>query len=203
MKKKFLVISVLIFFLLASFVSAATPAKETTIDGDYPWIRVNSIGEHYVGEQFTISGTTNLPVNEILIVDIVSSSFSPTKEVQSGEFTGQSETVKIVKGDTSNKWSMDVDASTLKPDEYVVNVEAIITDSTATTSFDLLEKGATATKTKTAGETATITVPPTTSTTTAATTIPQTPTATAAAPGFGAIAALIALGVAAVLLRKE
>ena len=201
MKKNFLVISVIIFFLLVSFVSAATPVKEKTIDGDYPWIRVNSIGEHYVGEQFTISGTTNLPVDDNFIFEI-SSSYSPDAPTNTGEYSGLAETIKVVKGEPYNEWSVDIDTSSFKPDEYIVNVESVETTSTATTSFDLLEKGMTTT-TKTVGETATTTVPPTTSTTTAATTIPQTPTATAAAPGFGAIVALIALGAAAVLLRKE
>ena len=203
-----LILLIFVLFLFVSFVSAAAPTKDATTDGDYPWIRYNEIGDHYVGEQFTISGTTNLPVDDNLIVEIVSSSFSPTKEVQSGEYSGQAEAVKVVRGDTNNKWSMYVDASTFKPDEYIVNAESIETDSTATTAFNLLAKGgATATPTtKTASKTPTITLPPPTSDITAAsTTIPQAPPATtAAAPGFGVLISLIALGTAAVLfLRKE
>ena len=207
-----LILPIFIFFLFVSFVSAAAP---TTTDGDYPWIRFDEIGDHYVGEQFTISGTTNLPVDESFIFETVSSSYKPGVS-DSGEFTGQSEIVKVVKGDTNNKWSIDVDASTFKPDEYVATVEAVSTDSTATTVYNLLDKGgtaATATTTKTASKTATTTAPPTTVattvattvTTTAATTIPQAPPATtAAAPGFGVLVSLIALGTAAVLfLRKE
>ncbi|WP_048150131.1 PGF-CTERM sorting domain-containing protein [Methanolacinia paynteri] len=190
--------------MLVSAVSASTPVKETTIDGDYPWIRVDMTGghEHYVGEQFTISGTTNLPVDYTLIFETMSMSYSPGAS-NAGEYSGLSETLKVVKGDPYNKWSVDIDTSTFEPDEYIVNVESVETTSTATTSFDLLEKGATATTTKTAGETATTPVPPTISITTAATTNTQTPTATAAAPGFGALAALIALGAAALILRKE
>jgi trimeric autotransporter adhesin len=207
MKKNFLVISVLIFFLLVSFVSASTPVKETTIDGDYPWIRVNSIGEHYVGEQFTISGTTNLPVDDNLIFEI-SSSYSPDAPTNTGEYSGLAKVIKVVKGEPYNEWSVDIDTSSFKPDEYIVNVESIETTSTATTSFDLLEKGmATATKTSIqtvmATKTATSTKTTTPVVTTEATTIPSTPTPTAAAPGFGVLVSLIALGTAAALLTKK
>lgn len=205
MKKNYLIISVLIFFLLVSFVSASTPEKELTIDGDYPWIRIDRIGDHYVGEQFTISGTTNLPVDYNLIFEAVSSSYIPGVP-NTGEFSGMSEVVTVVKGNTNNEWSIDVDVSTFVPDEYTVNVESVETSSTATTTFDLLEKGTTTTPTtlKTAIKTATVTVPPTSATTTVATTVPSTPTATATAPGFGILVSLIALGTAAALIiRKE
>ncbi|WP_052418691.1 PGF-CTERM sorting domain-containing protein [Methanolacinia paynteri] len=206
MKKNRLIVPIFVFFLLVSSVSAAAPSKETTIDGDYPWIRIDSIGDHYVGDQFTISGTTNIPVDESFIFETVSSS-----KWQNGDYSGQSQIVTVVKGDTNNKWSVDVDASTFKPDEYVVNVESVGTDSTALTTFNLLEKRATTTTVKTAATTAiktttaTITVPPPTSSATAkTTTIPQAPPATTAAPGFGAIVSLIALGTAAtIFLRKE
>jgi trimeric autotransporter adhesin len=160
-----------------------------------PWIRINTIGDHYVGEQFIISGTTNLAVDDEIIVEVTSSSFTATKKSQSSEFSGVAENVKVVEGTTYNEWSMDVDASTYTPDEYIVNVESIETSATATTTFNIL-KG-----------TPPVTVPPTgTSTsvvTTAATTAPTTPTETAA-PGFGALVALIGLGaVAALVLRKE
>ncbi|ADN35170.1 conserved hypothetical protein [Methanolacinia petrolearia DSM 11571] len=160
-----------------------------------PWIRINTVGDHYVGDQFTISGTTNLAVDDDLIVEVTSSSFTATQKSQSGEFSGQSETVKVVAGTTYNEWSMDVDASTFKADEYIVNVESIETSATATTTFNILTPGPstpTVTSTATSGPV-----------TTTATTTQATPTETAA-PGFGALVALIGLGaVAALVLRKE
>lgn len=160
-----------------------------------PWIRINSIGDHYVGEQFTISGTTNLAVDDDLIVEVTSSSFTATKKSQSSEFSGVAETVKVVEGTTYNEWSMDVDASTYTPDEYIVNVESIETSATATTTFNILKGTPTATVTSTSTSTSVVT--------TSATTAPTTPTETAA-PGFGALVALIGLGaVAALVLRKE
>lgn len=160
-----------------------------------PWIRINAIGDHYVGDQFTIAGTTNLAIDDDIMVEVRSSSFKPTDKSQSGEFSGQSETVKVVEGATANEWSMDVDASSFQPDEYIVNVKSIETSAATTTTFNILKGTPTVTATATSTGQASVTV---TATTTAA-----TPTDTAS-PGFGALVALIGLGaVAALVLRKE
>lgn len=201
-----LIIPVFILFMLVSAVSAAAPV---TIDGDYPWIRVDHIGDHYAGEQFKISGTTNLPVDSDFIFEMVPFALHQSGASPSGEYSGMSVTFKAVEGDNVNEWSVDVDASSFKPDEYVVNIESIETTSTATTSFNLLEKGATETATKTATKTATATE--TAATKTAVATPVVTKSATqpvstqteAAAPGFGALVALAGAGAAALLLRKE
>jgi PGF-CTERM protein len=162
-----------------------------------PWIRINSIGDHYVGDQFTITGTTNLAVGDDLIVEVTSSSFQPTQKSQSGEFSGASSTVQVAEGTTYNEWSMDVDASTFKPDEYIVKVEAIEADATATTTFNVLKGTTPTTAPTTAPTTGPTTVP------TVAPTEQPTPKPTAS-PGFGALIALIGLGaVAALVLRKD
>lgn len=186
-----LIIPVFIFFMLVSAVSA------TTTDGDDPWIRFDRIGDQYAGDLFAISGTTNLPVDDILIVEVESSSLLQAGGSQIGEYSGSSETVRVVEGDTCNKWSIDVDGSSLKPDEYIVNVKSVETGSTSMMVFSLLDDGGTtATAMKTADETATAA----TVLKTEATTIPSTPTETAKAPGFGALAALFGIGTAATLL---
>ena len=147
-----------------------------------PWIRINAIGDHYVGDQFTIAGTTNLAIDDDIICEVTSSSFKPTDKSQSGEFSGQSETIKVVEG------------TTYKPDEYIVNVESIETTATATTTFNILKTKPVVTTT------ATGTQAPATTTATA-TSVAPTETV---APGFGALIALIGLGAVAVLvLRKE
>ena len=161
-----------------------------------PWIRVNSVGDHYIGDQFKITGTTNLAVGDNLIVEVTSSSFQPTQKTQSGEFSGVSSTVKVTEGSSYNEWGLDVDASTFKADEYIVNVEAIEADVTTTTTFNILSGSATV------APTSAPTTAPTAKPTTAPTTAP-TPAATAS-PGFGALVALIGLGaVAALIIRKD
>jgi len=159
-----------------------------------PWIQINSVGQKYVGDTFTISGTTNLAVDDDLLVDVTSSSFKPTEKTQSGEFSGASGTVLVIAGETNNEWSFDVDASTFKPDEYIVNVESIQAGTTATATFDVLKAVPTTAAPVTGATTAPVTAVVTTAPATTAT----------AAPGFGALIALIGLGaVAALVVRKD
>jgi len=159
------------------------------------------LGDKCVGDTFTITGTTNLAEGDEIQVTVVSSSFKPTEKTQSGEFSGASGTVTVVKGDTYNKWSFDVDASTFKPDEYIVTAEAIQPSVTATHTFNVLDCTATS-------PAACITIPvcttvptiptiPTTVPTTVATTTPQPQ------PGFGAVIALIGLGAVAILVLRR
>lgn len=101
---------------------------------------INPVGNYVVGEQFTISGSTNLAIGDNLMVEITSSSFKPTYKSQSAEFSGVSGMVKIEPGNGSlNKWSFPVDASTFKPDEYIVKVSGITVDVTGSTLFNIVE----------------------------------------------------------------
>ncbi len=163
-----------------------------------PWIMIDAIGDKYVGDTFTISGTTNLAVGDSLIVEATSSSFKPTDKSQSGAFSGSSGTVLVTAGDKDgvNVWEFSVDASSFTPDEYIVTVEGIEAGQTATQTFNVLKAQATAQPTATPVETAqpTATAVPTTA---------ATPEATAT-PGFGVLVALIGLGaVAALIVRKD
>ena len=106
-----------------------------------PWIRINPIGNRIVGDAFTIAGTTNLAVDDDLIVEVTSASFKPTSKEQSGEFTGSSGTVRVVAGDNYKDWTFDVDTVTWKADEYIVTVESIEASTTQTTTFNLLSDG--------------------------------------------------------------
>ncbi|MDD1695914.1 MAG: PGF-CTERM sorting domain-containing protein, partial [Methanoregula sp.] len=109
-------------------------------------------------------------------------------------------TVKVTKGDSGmNSILFDVDASTFKPDEYIVTMEAVIQGTTGTTLFNVLE-----------GPAPTIVIPttvatpvPTTVATPVPTTVPPTPTPTKS-PGYGALIALIGLGaVAFIVVRRH
>lgn len=171
---------------------------------EQPVINVDAIPDKYVGDKFTITGTTNLAVGDNILVEVTSSSFKPTEKTQSGEFSGSSGTIQVVKGTSgSNTWSFDVDASTYKPDEYIVKAEAVEQDATGNALFNVLE-GTAPTATVTA--VATTTKVATSATTTVPTTAPtQAPTtvATTASPGFGALVALIGLGAVAFLVVRK
>ena len=106
-----------------------------------PKVTINPIGEQKVGSKFEISGTTNLAYDDNdLLVEVTSSSFKPTDKSQSGEFSGATGTVKVQQGtDGLNKWSFNVDASTFKPDEYIVRVSGVTTGVVETALFNVVE----------------------------------------------------------------
>ena len=160
-----------------------------------PWITIDSVGDKYVGDVFTLTGETNLAEGDELLVEVVSASFKPTEKTASGEFSGVSGTTEVVAGEDYNAWSFEVDASAFKPDEYIVRVESIDSGYTATTTFDVLAGAPPTTAPPT-------TAPPTTAppTTAPPTTAEPTPTPT---PGFGALIALIGLGAVAVLVVRK
>jgi PGF-CTERM protein len=161
------------------------------------YITIDPIGIKEAGSKFTITGTTNVAVGDKLIVDVTSAAFGPTKKTEPSGFGAVSGTAIVEKGDGVNKWSYEVDAADFKPDQYIVKVECIETDTTTTAEFNLVEKDETTptaevTTTAPAGE-VTTTVPAGEETT------EPTPT-----PGFGALVALAGLGaVAFLVLRRD
>jgi len=164
-----------------------------------PWIRIDTIGDKYVGDTFTITGTTNLAEGDTILMTVTSSSFQPTEKTQTGEFSGSSGSVTVQKGDTYNTFSFDVDASTFKPDEYLVKAEAIEPSQSSTATFNVLE-GVPTTVATTAPATVVTTAGPTTVPTTVATTVPTT---AQPQPGFGALVALVGLGAVALLVLRR
>jgi trimeric autotransporter adhesin len=159
---------------------------------------IHPIGTKYVGDTFTITGSTNLAVGNTLMVEITSSSFKPTQKVQSGEFSGVSGTVQVMPGTTGyNRWSFDVDSSTFRPDEYLVKVSGMTVDITGSTTFTLLERPPTTLETVTV-TTATTTV------TAAPTTLPPPPPTTQKSPLlFPLITCTIALAAVAMVYAKK
>ena len=165
-----------------------------------PVITIDTVGDRHVGDKFTITATTNLAVGDDVLFEVYSSSFQPTTKSQSGEFSGASGTVKVTQGDSGlNKLSFDVDASTFKPDEYLVKASAVLQDATGTALFNVLEASA---PTATPAVVSTTAAPVTTVATAVPTTV-ATPTKTPTQPGFGALVALIGLGAVALLVVRR
>ncbi len=137
---------------------------------DAPVSLIDPIGNHYVGDTFTITGSTNLAVGDDLLVEIYSSSFGPTHKLQSGEFSGSTGTVSVVPGTNGyNSWSFYVDTSAFKPDEYLVKVSGVILDVTASTTFTVTER---APVTTTSSPIVTLTLQPNTTQSTIPPTLP-------------------------------
>ncbi|SAI88983.1 hypothetical protein MBBA_2137 [Methanoculleus bourgensis] len=166
-----------------------------TFDVEEPYIFIDPIGDKEAGSKFTITGTTNVAVGDKLIIDVTSAAFGPTKKTEASGFGAVSGNVVVEKGDGANRWSFEVDAADLKPDQYIVKVECIETDTTATANFNLVEA------VETTPTTVTTTAPAVETTTTAPageTTTEPTPT-----PGFGALVALAGLGAVAFLVLRR
>ena len=155
-----------------------------------PWIKVKNPGDQAVGSKFTITGTTNLAVDDQLLIEVVSSSFNPVDKTATSVTSGVSVTTKVVAGEGSeNTWSVEVDTTNWKLDEYTIKAGGIEVDVTTTTNFNLVEKVATPTPTATGA------TPTATATATA--------TATPATPGFSAFIALAGLGSVALLVLRR
>jgi len=165
-----------------------------------PVINIVPIGDKHVGDKFTIKALTNLAVDDEILVEVYSSSFKPTQKSQSGEFSGATGTVRVTKGDSGmNTIEFPVDASTFKPDEYIVSEAAVIQQITGTALFNVLEGAAPTAKPTPVPTTAA----PTTVATPVPTTVKPTPTPTKS-PGYGALIALIGLGaVAFIVVRRH
>ncbi|MDV0442656.1 hypothetical protein McpAg1_19200 [Methanocorpusculaceae archaeon Ag1] len=156
-----------------------------------PVIFVTNPGDKAVGSTFTIKGTTNLAIGDQILVEVVSSSFDAVDKSQASSTSGVSQTTKVVAGEgADNVWSVDVDTTNWKLDEYTIKVSGIEVDVTSTANFNLVEKVVTPTPTATGAT-------PTT------TTAPVTTTATPTTPGFGAFIALAGLGAVALLVLRR
>jgi len=165
-----------------------------------PQIIIVPIGDKHVGDKFTITAATNLAIDDEVLVQVYSSSFKPTQKSQSGEFSGATGTVKVTKGETGmNTIKFDVDASTFKPDEYIVTMSAVIQEATGTALFNVLEGAV-----PTAAPTVVVVVVKPTEATPAPTPIPTPIPTPTKSPGYGALIALIGLGaVAFIVVRRH
>jgi len=162
-----------------------------------PNLFIDPIGTKTAGSKFTITGTTNLAVGDTLNIDVTSAAFQPGQKTEASAFSGFGGSAVVQKGDGVNKWSFEVDATSFKPDQYIVKVEAIEAKTTATATFNVVAGGETPQPT---GNVTTTATTATTTTTTATTTTAATPTTT---PGFGALVALAGLGAVAFLVLRR
>jgi uncharacterized secreted protein with C-terminal beta-propeller domain len=74
------------------YVTGTPGARPTGTSGFY--ISIDPISDKVVGDRFSITGTTNLPADAEILVQVYSSSFTPTEKSQSGEFSGATGTIR-------------------------------------------------------------------------------------------------------------
>ncbi len=155
-------------------------------------LTVEEPGSVAAGETIIINGTTNLAPGNRLLVMVTPTAFLPQDQNRTAAPVGVSGTVTVEPGEPENTWSFTVNPGQLEPGNYLVTVEWIEGDATATTT--LLVEAATPSPMVTTAATATTATPTTNATT-------PTPTPTAAAPTVPVFAILVVC-LAAVLLRR-
>jgi hypothetical protein len=97
------------------------PQKNTT-----PWIIINPVSDHYVGDLFEINGTTNLGVNNAIKIEIYQSHFYTEAKYLPHIYTNLWENVTVHGGYCgTNKWLFSTNTSSLLPDEYFVDVTSV------------------------------------------------------------------------------
>jgi hypothetical protein len=114
------------------------PPQENTT----PWIRINPVGDHYIGNVFEINGTTNLGANASLKIGIYQSHFYTEPKYRPHIYTSLWGNV-TVDGDHcgKNRWSFSTYTSTLLPDEYFADItseDLLVTNRSVFTLFTSL-----------------------------------------------------------------
>jgi hypothetical protein len=159
---------------------------------------IDPVGDHAVGDKFTITGSTNLAAGDDLQVDVYSSSFKPTGKNQDSTFSGASGVVQVTAGNNGrNSWSFDIDATSFRPDEYIVTVSGILQDVHGSANFNIVEAHPVTTAMTTATPAITVTTQP------AVTTLPASaaPT-TKSAPGLEICIGAIVLAFVVLRIKK-
>lgn len=105
-----------------------------------PVIEIDSINPKHIGEFFTITGSTNLNVDDELLVEVNLSSVPSEKYQQNNKSLGFSAVCKVIKGGVDNKWSVDIDGGTFLAGEYTLEITSIETGKISTGIFEIKEK---------------------------------------------------------------
>jgi hypothetical protein len=123
-----------------SLVLRDTPANSivssSPVSNSSPFITVDTPGTRHYGDRFTITGTTNLPEGDGIMVQVTPSFTSdftlivdPKTGSMGGEFSGMMGGVRVVRGpDGVNLWSMQVETASLKPSKYEINASTYVED---------------------------------------------------------------------------
>lgn len=112
-----------------------------TVPPDTAFITVNSIPEYPTGNTITISGTTTLPVGEVLDVAWIKEPFHTTK-CEPGRFCGSGTDSTIVTGGGEvNKWSLALNTTGFTEGGYDIWVVAKKSPNTSVHAGLNLRKG--------------------------------------------------------------
>ncbi len=104
-------------------VTTITPGNDSPAGNARYWIKTDPIGDQYRGDVVPVHSTTNLPVGDMVIVQIYSSSMHSTKSGRLG--SSMIENVSVVAGENGlNRTAFTVDMSVFRPDEYLFDARS-------------------------------------------------------------------------------
>lgn len=103
-----------------------------------PDINIDPIKPKVIGEFFTITGSTNLNVDDELLIEFKPDLTSESNP-QSGRSFGVSGVCRVTRGESENKWSFDVDGSTLVKGRYILEVTSLETGHKTKTIIEIRE----------------------------------------------------------------
>ena len=111
---------------LTDDASLTNPSPNSTVLPGEPYITIDPIGNHTIGDVFFINGTTNLPVSEDLSVIIRSTRHISRPHMKTEITHGfDSGYVPIIKGiNGTNLWSVNATDGTWGEDAYFASVES-------------------------------------------------------------------------------
>ncbi|MCX6698341.1 MAG: hypothetical protein NTV68_00205 [Methanomicrobiales archaeon] len=90
-----------------------------------PSITIDPISLHNLGEQFLITGTTKLPANQEILIEVMTEDFMSLKSLPKNIF-GQTGTVRrTADPDGIGRWEYQVNTSGWVPDKYLVKVTPV------------------------------------------------------------------------------
>lgn len=101
-------------------------------------IAIDAIADLCQGDTFALTADTDLDEDELVLIEIYSSSFVQAQEKQSSDVRGLTSTVQVTRGPAGmNRISFEADTSTFRPDEYTVRVSAVQGDAEGTEGFNV------------------------------------------------------------------
>ena len=117
--------------------TTAVPAQPGTGTNTNPFITVDTLGIKPVfGERLTITGTTNLPAGDEIMVQVTPSftsdyslTIDPRTGTEGGFFSGVMGNTDVVRGTGDiNLWSLTIETASLRPSVYEVNASTFERD---------------------------------------------------------------------------
>jgi trimeric autotransporter adhesin len=109
-------------------------AEKVQLVIEKPWIRIDPVSDHVIGDKFTISGTTNLAVGDAIIVQVYSTNLTYLNRKSSIDPVPPE--IRVLKGTPGNNtWTFYVNSEGFRNEPYRVSVMAEIQDAWASQPF--------------------------------------------------------------------